>query len=175
MRKISIARRLVDHQIGKPKNIQFNGIRILVEKSTGGGRKLSKTLSIQRSIRYGLPLRNSSGPRRNVPRVVGKFVEWRLRNVPFWTRRPLFHSACFRATKFTGMAYLEFAAIEINVSYNTRASPLSNDIVHDTVVSLRDIRRRVDAYSFWMNSLHDGRWQAWFSGIFERLNVKVFF
>lgn len=62
----------------------------------------------------------------NVPRVVGKFVEWRLRNVPFWTRRPLFHSACFRATKFTGMAYLEFAAIEINVSYNTRASPLSN-------------------------------------------------
>lgn len=124
---------------------------------------------------HGLPLRNSSGPRRNVPRVVGKFVEWRLRNVPFWTRRPLFHSACFRATKFTGMAYLEFAAIEINVSYNTRASPLSNDIVHDTVVSLRDIRGRVDAYSFWMNSLHDGRWQAWFSGIFERLNVKVFF
>lgn len=71
----------------------------------------------------GLPLEiaQSLGELWNVPRLVGKFVEWRLRNVPFWTRRPLFHSACFTATKFTGMAYPEFA-IEINVSYNTRTS-----------------------------------------------------
>lgn len=95
---------------------------------SGGGAEIIEDAvdSTIDSMVYPSEIAQGLGELWNVPRVVGKFVEWRLRNVPFWTRRPLFHSACFRATKFTGMAYLEFAAIEINVSYNTRASPLSN-------------------------------------------------